>query len=222
MKIVPLESSKTPLPQEIKRLQALAHFDQSLLKKKYVVGVDEVGRGPLAGPVVACACMLPLDVLVEGVGDSKKISPMKRAKIASLLKSLDEVHFTFAEVNSQKIDEINIRQASLLAMKLTLQEIQATEALVDAEHLDLPGVKTIGVTYGDRLSYAIGAASILAKEYRDAIMNDLDKKYPQYGFKDHKGYGTVKHREALKKYGPCEAHRFSFAPLKYDYNRIVV
>lgn len=221
MKIVPLGSSKIP-QLEIDRLKGLADFDQQWISTKTAVGVDEVGRGPLAGPVVACACVVPLDCLVQGVGDSKKLPPAKRALVAKQLRELPGVRFAFAEVSSREIDQINIRQASLKAMRLCLEQLKITEALVDAEKLEIPGIKTVSITYGDRLSYAIGAASILAKEYRDAMMKDLGKKYPEYGFEQHMGYGTAKHRQALEKYGPCEEHRFSYAPLKDHFCRGVV
>ncbi len=177
---------------------------------KYIAGVDEVGRGPLAGPVVCAAVIMPLDKLIEGIDDSKKVSEKKRNKLSDLIKE-NAICYNIAEVSPKVIDEINILEATKLCMKKALEglKIKPDVALVDALTLDTD-IPIVNIIKGDYLSYNIGAASIIAKVYRDNLMVELANKYPQYSFEKHKGYGTAVHIQAIKEHGPCEIHRKSF------------
>ena len=176
-----------------------------------ICGVDEAGRGPLAGPVCAAAVILPRDLVIEGLNDSKKLTDKKRRELYDVIVSqADSYGIGFA--SEQEIDEINILQATFLAMERALSQLQLQPdlALVDgnrAPRFPLP-VKT--VIKGDSLSANIAAASILAKVTRDRLMEELDTQYPVYGFAVHKGYGTKRHYEALRQYGPSPVHRMSF------------
>lgn len=176
-----------------------------------ICGVDEAGRGPLAGCVCAAAVILPRDLVIPGLNDSKKLTDKKRRELYEVIVSEAE-SYGIGFASEQEIDEINILQATFLAMERALNQIQVRPdlALVDgnrAPHFPLP-VKT--VVKGDSLSANIAAASILAKVTRDRLMEELDQAYPQYGFAVHKGYGTKRHYEALREYGPCPIHRMTF------------
>lgn len=177
---------------------------------KYIAGVDEVGRGPLAGPVVCAAVIMPIEDLIDGIDDSKKVSEKKRNKLAELIKE-KAICYNIAEISPEIIDEINILQATKLCMKNALEglSIRPDVALVDALNLDTD-IPIINIIKGDALSYNIGAASILAKVYRDNLMVQLAKDYPEYGFEKHKGYGTATHIAAIKNNGACPIHRKSF------------
>lgn len=172
-----------------------------------VGGCDEAGRGPLAGPVVVAACKMPTDFIIEGIDDSKKLSPIKRQVLYERIIKCAEYHIEV--IDHTVIDEINILQATILGMSKCVNAISADVVLVDAVKLSL-SKKTVPIIKGDAMSYNIAAASILAKVYRDALMLDYDSKYPMYGFASNKGYGTAAHIEALKKYGPCDIHRRTF------------
>lgn len=177
---------------------------------KSVGGIDEAGRGPLAGPVCAACVILDVDNIPEGINDSKKLSPKKREALFD--KITESAAVSFALVDEKTIDEINIRQATVLAMQ------RAVEGLCrKPDFLLIDGNFTIGaienerfVIGGDAKSLSIGAASIIAKVTRDRLMEKLHEEYPMYNFKKHKGYGTKEHIEAIKKYGPCPYHRASF------------
>lgn len=176
-----------------------------------IAGVDEVGRGPLAGPVCVACVMMPLDDIIEGVDDSKKISEKKREQFFEEIKE-KAICYSIQMVNEQIIDEVNILEATKLAMKNAIEsmDVKPDVVLVDAiSKLDVDA-EIRGIIKGDALSYSIGCASILAKVTRDRLMCDLAKEYPEYGFEKHKGYGTKQHIEALKEYGPCVYHRLSF------------
>lgn len=183
------------------------------LGAQYIAGVDEVGRGPFAGPVVCAAVILPLEKknLIEGIDDSKKLKEGERERLAELIKER-AIAYKICEVDNKTIDRINILQATKLCMK------QAVEGLaVEPDVVFVDGNFKIDITLpqqtlikGDALSYSIGAASILAKVYRDRLMCEFDKIYPQYGFAQHKGYGTKMHRDAIREYGLCEIHRRTF------------
>ncbi|EKE20869.1 MAG: ribonuclease HII [uncultured bacterium] len=183
---------------------------------KHIAGVDEAGRGPLAGPVVAAACILPEKFYVKGINDSKKISQEVRERIYDKLIGQKDVIYSIAIVESLIIDRINIHQASLLAMKnaVELLIIKPDYLLFDGCQNPLMPIAFSAIPKGDALCISIAAASIIAKVTRDRIMNDYHKKYPFYGFDEHKGYGTLKHRKALMQYGPCPIHRKSFDPVK--------
>ena len=180
-----------------------------------IAGVDEVGRGPLAGPVCVACVMMPLDDIIEGVDDSKKISEKKREQLFEEIKE-KAICYSIQMVNEQIIDEINILEATKLAMKNAIEsmDVKPDVVLVDAiSKLDVDA-EIRGIIKGDALSYSIGCASILAKVTRDRLMCDLAKEYPEYGFEKHKGYGTKDHLEAIKKYGPCPIHRLTFGGVR--------
>ncbi len=190
-------------------------YERALLEKgyRYIAGVDEVGRGPLAGPVVCAAVIMPLEkeLLVEGVDDSKKLSEKKREELAKLIKER-AIAYTVYEVSEKEIDEINILEATKLGMKnaLSALKIQPDTVLTDGNMtLNIPYPQQ-SVVHGDALSYSIGAASIIAKVYRDHLMDDFAKLYPAYSFEKNKGYGTAAHIQAIKEVGACPIHRKTF------------
>lgn len=193
-------------------LQDKIKYELECLKKgyKYIAGVDEVGRGPLAGPVVCAAVIMPIDDLIEGIDDSKKVSEKKRNTLSEKIKE-KAICYNIEQISPEEIDQINILQATKLCMKRALEGLAITPdvALVDALTLDV-NFPVINLIKGDALSYSIGAASILAKVYRDNLMVEYAKKYPQYAFEKNKGYGTKVHIDAIKEFGPCEIHRKSF------------
>ncbi len=179
---------------------------------KYIAGMDEAGRGPLAGPVV-CACVvmdLDKDKIVDGVNDSKKLTPKKREKLYDEIVK-NAICYKIVEIDEKVIDKINILQATKLGMKQAVEGllVEPDIVLIDAVRID-SDVKQQPIIHGDALSYSIACASILAKVYRDRKMVELSKVYPQYQFDKHKGYGTKLHIELLKKYGKCPIHRESF------------
>lgn len=174
-----------------------------------VAGIDEVGRGPLAGPVVTACIIVPKDKLILGVNDSKKVSEKKREKLYDQLMEAAQYVRTGWKT-PQEIDSVNILNATKAAMEEAAAGAQGAHFLIDAvTGLKLPGAST-AIIHGDANSYMIAAASIIAKVMRDRYMIELDKKYPQYGFARNKGYGTPEHIAALKQYGPCPEHRQSF------------
>ena len=195
-------------PQE--KLERLTQIERGLWAGgRVVAGIDEVGRGPLAGPVVTACVSIPADRLVMGVDDSKKLSEKRReALFPLLLEAADYAETCF--VSPEEIDGINILNATKKAMEACAAGFGGDILLVDAvQGLRLP-CEAMSLIHGDALSYMIGAASIVAKVTRDRYMIALDEKYPMYGFARNKGYGTAEHIAALKRYGPCPAHRRSF------------
>ena len=176
-----------------------------------IAGIDEAGRGPLAGPVVAAAVILDPRHPIEGLADSKKLSEKKRESLAALIKKY-ALAYGIAQVDHQTIDQINILQASLLAMQRAVEQLAITPtlALIDGNHCPTLSCATQAIIRGDATVPAISAASILAKVARDQLMLDLDKHYPLYGFAQHKGYPTKLHRLAIQQHGPCAIHRLSF------------
>lgn len=177
---------------------------------KIIAGIDEAGRGPLAGPVVCACAVMPMDNIIEGINDSKKVSPKKREELYEKIIET-AISYSIVEVDEKTIDEINILQATKLGMKKALESLKVKPevVLIDAVKIDTD-LPQENIIKGDALSYNIAVASILAKVYRDRLMVELDKKFPEYNFAKHKGYGTKLHIEALKKYGKCEIHRDSF------------
>ena len=176
-----------------------------------VCGTDEAGRGPLCGPVVAAAVILPRDVEIEGLNDSKKLTEKKREKLFDIIKE-KAVAYAIAEASPEEIDEINILNASMLAMKRAIEALpkKADFALIDgncSRGFDIP---TETIIKGDAISASIAAASILAKVTRDRQCIELDKLYPEYGIAKHKGYPTKDHMDAVRKYGPAPIYRMSF------------
>ena len=188
-------------------------YERELLSRgyKYICGVDEVGRGPLAGPVVCAAVIMPLDDIVDGVDDSKKISAKKREELASLIEK-KAVALNICLVEPEKIDEINILEATKLCMKNAVEGLKIKPDFVITDgnmKLDID-MEQASIVKGDALSYTIGSASIAAKVYRDKLMDGYAGIYPQYGFEKHKGYGTSAHIDAIKTNGLCPVHRRSF------------
>ena len=192
-------------------------YERALLAKgyQYIIGVDEVGRGPLAGPVVCAAVVMPLDNndLVVGVDDSKKVSIKKRETLSEEIKNR-AIAYTMVEVSEKIIDEINILEATKLGMKQAIERLniptEKAVVLTDGNMtLDI-ALPQHSVIHGDALSYSIGAASIIAKVHRDAMMDEYAKMYPQYAFEKNKGYGTAAHIQGIKEYGLCPIHRRTF------------
>ncbi len=180
-----------------------------------VAGVDEAGRGPLAGPVVAAAVILTEDLELEGVTDSKKLTAPKRESWHRILTSRADICWAVGQASVEEIDSLNILRATHLAMARAVEALSARpdHALVDGLPVRGLPVDHTAVVSGDTLCLSIAAASILAKVTRDRLMTDLDALYPQYGFARHKGYGVRQHLEALRIHGPCPVHRRSFAPV---------
>lgn len=178
---------------------------------RVICGVDEAGRGPLAGPVVAAACILPDDFIIEGLNDSKKLSEKKREKLFDIIIE-NAIDFSIAMASVEEIEEINILNAAMLAMKRAIEGLQIKPdlALIDGNTSRGFTVPTEAVVGGDAKSPSIAAASILAKVTRDRMCYEFDKEFPEYGFAKHKGYGTKVHIEAIKTYGVTPIHRPSF------------
>ena len=192
---------------------AKLEYEKNLMEQGYlhIAGIDEAGRGPLAGPVVAACCIMDMDNIIEGIDDSKKLNHKKRAMLLEQIYE-NAVSYGVGVVDVETIERINIYQAAKLAMEIACKSMKTKPGyvLVDAmKGLDIP-FPQMAIIKGDSKSYSIGAASIIAKETRDAIMMEYDEKFPQYGFAKHKGYGTKEHRNALKEYGVCPIHRPSF------------
>ncbi len=188
-------------------------YENSAYERGYnaVCGVDEAGRGPLAGPVCAAAVLLPKGLILEGVNDSKKLSEKKREALFDIItEQAEDWSIGFATV--EEIEEINILNAAMLAMKRAVEglKIPVDFAIIDGNRKPSLNIDCEAVVKGDAKSMSVAAASILAKVSRDRILRQYAIDYPQYGFEKHKGYGTKLHVEALKKYGPCEVHRPSF------------
>ncbi len=177
----------------------------------FICGVDEAGRGPLAGPVVACAIIMSEDNIIEEINDSKKLTEKKRGQLFDVIKE-NALDISIGIADEKLIDEINILNATMQAMEdaITGLSIAPDLALIDGNCNRGISFNNRTVVKGDALSYNIAAASIIAKETRDRYMREIADKYPEYGFEIHKGYGTKAHREALLKYGPCEIHRKTF------------
>lgn len=201
--------------KELERLTILKQIEEEIYNKedvKYICGIDEAGRGPLAGPVVVASVIMPKDSMIEGVNDSKKVSEKKREKLYEEITNT-AIAWGVGIIDQREIDEINILNATKKGLTNSLKELEIKPdlILVDA----LTNIDTLGIPYrsiikGDAKSYSIAAASIIAKVTRDRIMRQWDELYPEYGFEKHKGYGTKMHIDAIKEYGPCPLHRKSF------------
>ena len=194
----------------------LLNYEKELYKQGYklIGGVDEAGRGPLVGPVVAACVILPINYSCPGLNDSKQLTEKKRDKLYDIIFR-DAVSVGIGVVDAKTIDEINILEASRLAMKLAIDnmDIKPDYVLSDAMKLDNISIPYKDIVHGDALSLSIAAGSIIAKVTRDRMMYELDKKYPQYGFAKHKGYPTKLHMENLKKYGVLDNYRFTYKPV---------
>ncbi|MFZ1730952.1 MAG: ribonuclease HII [Bacteroidota bacterium] len=194
-------------------MHSFGHIESELIDSGVTrfAGVDEAGRGPLAGPVIAAAVMFDLDVTIDGVADSKALSANQRVAVAGTIRE-KALSFGIGIASHAEIDEINILQATMLAMRRAVAAMDPAPEflLVDGNRFAHPQLPFRTVVKGDALCFSIAAASILAKVERDGIMHDLDLRFPQYGFARHKGYGTAAHVAALREHGPCEIHRRSF------------
>ncbi len=208
---------KQPRPDFLSNDSGLLAFENELWQSgtTFIAGVDEAGRGPLAGPVVAAAVIFPKGSNIPPVNDSKQLSEDKRCELRKLILDLPGIRYAISEVQAEEIDRINILKATHLSMRNVLLKLPEAEiALVDGLEVPNLPVRCKFIVKGDAKSASIAAASILAKVHRDEIMMMYADKYPQYGFERHKGYGTEDHLAALKQYGPCPIHRRSFAPVR--------
>lgn len=203
---------------ERQRLKSLLVFEQEARQNGYstIAGVDEAGRGPLAGPVVAASCVIPEGMLLDGVNDSKKLTARKREVLFEKIVNHSDIHFGVGIVDAGMIDEINIFQATIKAMCCAVDNlsVRADFLLVDGLALSAHKTPSIKIIKGDAKSQSIGAASIVAKVTRDRLMMEYHRQWPEYSFDKHKGYGTAKHMEALRENGPCSIHRATFEPIK--------
>ncbi|MCI9040134.1 MAG: ribonuclease HII [Clostridia bacterium] len=212
--------------KELVRLTELKKVEEELYTKenlKAIAGIDEAGRGPLAGPVVVACCMMPRESMIEGINDSKKIAEKKREKLYELITE-EAISYGVGIIGQKEIDEINILQATKKGLTMAIKdmeeklkekpELEITKPdaiLVDAlTKIDTDGIPYKSIIHGDAISYSIACSSIIAKVTRDRIMRQWDEVYPQYGFIKHKGYGTAAHIQAIKEYGLCPLHRRSF------------
>lgn len=200
--------------KELERLTKLKQIEQDFHKQgyKYICGIDEAGRGPLAGPVVVASAIMPEESMIEGVNDSKKVSEKKRELLYE--KIIEEaISYSVAIISEKEIDKVNILNATKEGLTQTLVGLKTKPDLILVDALDK--IDTLGIPFkpiikGDALVYSISCASIIAKVTRDRIMRQMDEIYPEYGFAGHKGYGTAKHIQAIKEYGLCDIHRKSF------------
>ena len=200
--------------KEEQRLNMLKQYENDLRNKgyKYICGIDEAGRGPLAGPVVVASVIMPENSMIEGVNDSKKVSEKKREKLYDLILK-EAISYGVGIIGQDEIDEINILNATKKGLTTSLKELTQKPDLIIVDaltHIDTLGTPYESIIKGDKKCYSISAASIIAKVTRDRIMREWDKIYPQYGFAQHKGYGTSAHINAIKEYGPCILHRKTF------------
>lgn len=199
------------LQKELERLEAMKEYEYTYEACSFICGIDEAGRGPLAGPVVAGAVILPKDCQILYLNDSKKVSEKKRELLFDEIRG-KAVSYGIGMVGPGRIDEINILQATYEAMREAVSQLQPAPEILLNDAVTIPGIDLmqIPIVKGDAKSVSIAAASILAKVTRDRMMVEYDALYPEYGFAKHKGYGTAVHIQALKEHGPCPIHRRSF------------
>lgn len=197
--------------KELIRTEGLKKYEREYASYAHICGIDEVGRGPLAGPVVACAVILPKDCDILYINDSKKLSAKKREELFDIIKE-EAVSVGIGMASPERIDEINILQATYEAMRQAIANLSIKPELLLNDAVMIPGVdiKQVPIIKGDAKSISIGAASIMAKVYRDHMMEEYDKVFPGYDFASNKGYGSKEHIEALHRLGPCPIHRCSF------------
>lgn len=204
--------------RETKRLLKLNVYEDEARQQGYslVAGLDEAGRGPLAGPVVAAACIIPSGLLIPGVNDSKLLSADERNELYQIITQDSNIVYGVGIVDSQTIDKINIYQATISAMLLAVSQLSIVPhvLLVDGMKLPHPSIPAQKIIDGDAKSQSIAAASVIAKVTRDRLMIDYHHEWPMYNFKNNKGYGTEEHLASLLKYGKCPLHRISFGPVK--------
>ncbi len=200
--------------KELERLTKLKEIEKDLYHKglKSICGIDEAGRGPLAGPVVVAGVIMPQNSMIEGINDSKKVSEKKREKLYDLIIE-EAISYSVAIIGQDVIDDINILNATKSGVTKVVDELEVKPDLIIVDaltHINTRGIPYESIIKGDAKCYNIAAASILAKVTRDRIMREWDEVYPQYGFISHKGYGTAKHIAAIKEYGLCPIHRKTF------------
>ncbi|MCI9652933.1 MAG: ribonuclease HII [Acholeplasmatales bacterium] len=200
----------------------LYEFEEKLYDEGFhlICGVDEAGRGPLAGPLVVAACILPPFLRIEGINDSKQLSAKKRKELYKVIVK-NALAYKIVFVTEEDVDSLNIYQATKKGMLMAIAGLKNKPdyALIDAMPLGELEIPHNSIIHGDARCASVAAASILAKVTRDEYMEKMDIKYPNYGFKKHKGYGTKAHMQALEKYGPCKIHRKSFAPVSKFYSK---
>lgn len=213
-----LKNSSTLTKKEQRRLLTLTLFEEEARRQGYrqIAGIDEAGRGPLAGPVLAAACLIPSGVFFCGIDDSKKLTSEQRDVLFERITTCKDVVYAVSMVSAAEIDKINIYQATIRAMLKAVAALSIIPdyLLVDGLQLPHPKIPCEKIIQGDAKSQSIAAASILAKVTRDRLMIELDQEWPQYGFKKHKGYATPEHRKAIDDHGPCPIHRMTFEPFK--------
>lgn len=207
------EKQKAAMAEELERLKKMHEFEDKYSEYEYIAGIDEAGRGPLAGPVVAASVILPKDCEILYLNDSKQLSAKRRDELFDEIKQ-KAIAYGIGIVSQGRIDDINILQATYEAMREAIGRMSEKQnpdlLLVDAVHIPDVDIKQVGIVKGDAKSVSIAAASILAKVTRDRFMVEMDKLYPEYGFTSHKGYGSKSHIEAIKKYGASPIHRQTF------------
>lgn len=205
------KKEKLKYEQEIIRTEKMKEFEYKYSNFTYICGIDEVGRGPLAGPVVAGAVILPKDKNILYLNDSKQLSAKKRDELYDIIME-NAISVGIGVVSSGIIDEINILQATYEAMRIAIGKLSVEPNILlnDAVHIPQVTIKQVGIIKGDCKSISIAAASIVAKVTRDRMMEEYDKLFPEYGFASNKGYGSSEHISTLKEYGPCPIHRTSF------------
>lgn len=214
---LPQLNKKVVKDREHKRLLQLTSYEQEARSQgfKSIAGIDEAGRGPLAGPVVAAACIIPDGLYFRHVNDSKQLTADMRDSLFSEITNHPDVVFGIGVVCQKEIDLVNIYQATIIAMlhAVAALAIHPDYLLVDGLKLPHPMIPSLKIIKGDTLSQSIAAASVIAKVTRDRLMHDYNAQWPQYGFKQHKGYATPQHLEAISVHGPCPLHRFTFSPM---------
>ena len=205
------ERQALALEKERARTYEMYSFEREYASYEFICGIDEVGRGPFAGPVAAAAVILPKDFEILYLNDSKKLSPKKRDALSLEIRE-KAISYAVSFVSEKRIDEINILNATFEAMRDAVNKLSVKPDILLNDAVTIPdlNIKQIPIIKGDTKSASIAAASIIAKVERDRFMEEMDEKYPGYGFKDNKGYGTAFHIEALKNQGPCPIHRRSF------------
>lgn len=204
-------------PDERKRLQKLLIYEEQAFKDGFnsIAGIDEAGRGPLAGPVVAAACIIPKGVFFSGINDSKQLTALERDSLFDQITSHQDVIFGIGIIEPAEIDQINIFQATIRAMCQAIRQLSTTPDFLLVDGLKLPHtIPSLKIIKGDTLSQSIAAASVIAKVTRDNLMCRYHEQWPHYGFAKHKGYGTPEHLLAIKQHGICAIHRKSFSPCK--------
>ena len=205
------EKRQRRLEAEIARMKKMMEYEERFADRGLIAGIDEVGRGPLAGPVVTCAVILPSDHMILYLNDSKKLSEKKREELDRVIRS-EAIAYSLGGESPQMIDDVNILQATYSAMRKSVAGLRPQPDFLLNDAVTIPDVSIpqCPIIHGDALSASIAAASIVAKVARDRMMVEYDRLYPEYGFARHKGYGTREHIEALRKYGPCPIHRRTF------------